>query len=304
MSPAKKQNAASLPRWLHGLGVWLLGHGRPLLVLLVLAAILAGGAIEGWRWLGPRILASPEYRVTPERVEITPPPEWIHSDIRAEVFRDPTLDGPLRITDDDLAERLYRAFARHPWVAKVMPVNKQKLKVELVYRRPVCMVEVLGGLLPVDAEGVLLPPGDFSPTEALGYPRLTGVERGPIVPPGSRWADAKVAGGAEVAAVLCPAWQALRLQRIVPLPADPAVATSGGIAGRRSGEPFFALVTRGGTRILWGYAPGANAIGELPAAEKLARLQRATWPTTTRSKAATAGRKNWTSARCGRPCKV
>jgi hypothetical protein len=266
MSPAKKQNA-SLP-------AWLLGHGRPLLVFLVLAAILAGGAIGGWRWLGPRILGSPDYRVTAERVEITPPPEWIHSDIRAEVFRDPTLDGPLLLTDDDLAERIYRAFARHPWVAKVMPVNKQKLQVELVYRRPVCMVEVPGGLLPVDAEGVLLPPGDFSPSEARGYLRLTGVERGPTVAPGSRWADAKVAGAAEIAAALGPAWQALRLQRIVPLPADPAAATGGGYSGRRSGEPFFALVTRGGTRILWGYAPGASAIGELPAAEKLARLQR------------------------------
>ena len=178
MSPAKKQNAAPPPRWLQAWR-WLLGRGRPLLMLLVLAGLFVGGAIATWRWLGPRILGSPEYRVTAERIEITPPPEWIHSDIRAEVFRDPTLDGPLSIMDDDLAERIYRAFARHPWVAKVIRVNKQKLKVELVYRRPVCMVEVPGGLLPVDGEGILLPPGDFSPSEAAGYPRLTGVERGP-----------------------------------------------------------------------------------------------------------------------------
>ena len=268
MSPAKKQTRRSLPV------PWLLGRGRPLLMLLVLAGLFVGGAIETWRWIGPRILGSPEYRVTAERVEITPPPEWIHSDIRAEVFRDPTLDGPLSVMDDDLAERIYRAFARHPWVAKVIRVNKQNLKVELVYRRPVCMVEVPGGLLPVDGEGILLPPGDFSPSEAAGYPRLTGVERGPTGPPGSRWPDAKVLGGAEIAAVIGPAWEAMRLQRIVPLPADPAAATGGGYSGRRSAEPFFALLTRGGTRILWGYAPGANAMGELPAAEKLARLQR------------------------------
>ncbi len=33
-------------------------------------------------------------------------------------------------------------------------------------------------------------------------------------------------------------------------------------------------MTSGKTRIVWGYAPGAGAIGELPAAEKVARLQR------------------------------
>jgi hypothetical protein len=160
-------------------------------------------------------------------------------------------------------------------VATVLRVNKQNLKVELVYRRPVCMVEVPGGLLPVDSEGILLPPGDFSPSEAAGYLRLTGVDRGPTVAPGSRWPDAKVLGGAEIAAVVGPAWGAMRLQRIVPLAADPAAAAVvGGDSGRRSAEPFFALLTRGGTRILWGYAPGANAMGELPAAEKLARLQR------------------------------
>jgi hypothetical protein len=282
MSPAKKQNAPSpVPAWLQGLGSWLLGRGRPLLLTLLLAGLFAGGAIETWRWIGPRVLRSPQYRVTAERVEITPPPEWIHSDVRAEVFRDPALDGPLSLMDDDLAERIYKAFARHPWVAKVIRVNKQNLKVELVYRRPVCMVEVPGGLLPVDGEGVLLPPGDFSPSEAAGYPRLTGVERGSTVAPGSRWPDAKVLGGAEIAAVIGPAWGAMRLQRIVPLAADPAAAAAGGPVGgdspptgRRSSEPFFALLTGGGSRILWGYAPGVGAMGELPAAEKLARLQR------------------------------
>ena len=276
MSPAKKQNAPSpVPAWLKGLCSWLLGRGRPLLITLVLAGFFVGGAVETWRWIGPRILGSPEYRVTAERVEITPPPEWIHSNVRAVVFQDPTLDGPLSLMDDDLAERIFRAFARHPWVAKVIRVNKQNLKVELVYRRPACMVEVPGGLLPVDGEGILLPPVDFSSNEAAGYPRLTGVERGPTAAPGSRWPDAKVLGGAEIAAVVGPAWGAMRLQRIVPLPADPAASvTERGNSGRRSAEPFFALLTRGGTRILWGYAPGANAMGELPAAEKLARLQR------------------------------
>ncbi|MCE5268031.1 MAG: hypothetical protein LLG00_09110 [Planctomycetaceae bacterium] len=268
MSAAKKQKSSGMP-----------SLGGPWLVRVALAGLLGaaviGGVVMAWRWLAPRVLGAPEYGVTAERFEITPPPEWIHSDIRAEVFRDPTLDGSLSLMDDDLAERIYKAFKRHPWVAKVMPVDVHRLKIELAYRRPVCMVEVPGGLLPVDSEATLLPPGDFSPVEAAGYPRLKGVEHGPTAAPGGRWTDAKVLGGAEIAAAIGPAWSALGLQSIVPLAGDPtAAATARPEPIRRTVEPFFALLTRGGTRVLWGYAPGATATGELAAGEKLARLQR------------------------------
>ena len=260
--------------------MWLLS----LLGIALLVGVI-GGPYLAWRKLKPRILSSPEYRVGPEQVEITPAPTWIHSDIRAEVFRDPSLDGPLSLTDDNLTEQIANAFSLHPWVAKVTRVTKRHpsstnpaaVKVELVYRQPVCMVEVPGGVLAVDAEGVLLPSEDFSPIEATRYLRLVGADPRPAGPPGRRWADAKVVGGAEIAAALGPAWEAMRVQRIVPLAAGTAagVPDSGqGQSDRRAREPIFALVTRAGTRVLWGYAPGANMLGEPPAAEKVARLQR------------------------------
>jgi hypothetical protein len=241
-------------------------------------------AYWGWQKFRTPILALPEYRVTAQQVEITPLPEWIHSDVREEVFRDPALAGPLSIMDDDLVERIAKAFVRHPWVAKVHLVTKRHpaaVKVELVYRKPVCMVVVPSGLVPVDKEGILLPGGvgNFSPIEATRYPRLEDVDHMPTGMVGSRWTDAKVIGGAEIAAAIGPAWDALGLRSIVPLAADPAMAAGNagspaGISGRQAAEPFFVLMTRGGTRILWGYAPGAGVIGELSAPEKVARLQR------------------------------
>jgi len=78
-------------------------------------------------------------------------PEWIHCDLRAEIFRSAALDGPLSIMDEDLAERIAVACALHPWVARVRSVRKYhpaRVVVELDYRRPVLMVEVTGGLLP------------------------------------------------------------------------------------------------------------------------------------------------------------
>ena len=147
--------------------------------------------------------------------------------------------------DDDLVERVAKAFAGHPWVAKVLSVAKRypaSVKVELAYRKPVCMVVVPGGLVPVDEGGILLPrgEGDFSPLEATRYPRLEGIDHMPAAPVGSRWTDAKVIGGAEIAAAIGPAWGGLGLRSIVPLAADPTIAggnlgVSGGNFGQRGG---------------------------------------------------------------------
>ena len=212
------------------------------------------------------LLASGQYTVTLDKVAITPPPNWIHADIRTEVFRDASLDGPLGILDDNLPERVAHAFSLHPWVAKVGLVRRlspARVEVELVYRRPVCMVEVREGPLPVDGQGVLLPSDDFSPIEKSAYPRLTGIGTMPMGPVGQRWGDVRVVGGAEIAAVLGPTWQQLKLDRIVPLPAAAMAADD---------EPYYQLTTRGGTRIFWGLAPGGKGPQELPAAEKVARL--------------------------------
>ncbi len=277
MSAAKKQEKSS--SWVSA----VLGSlaARQMGIVLAALLLLFGAARLAWLKHRDMILSAPEYQVVAETVEITPLPPWIHSDLRGEVFRDAALYGPLSLMDETLNERLARAFAAHPWVAKVQQVRKKhpgasdpaSVTVALVYRRPVCMVEVPGGLLPVDSEGVLLPSGDFSPSEAARYPRVQGVERSPNGSAGTRWGDAKVVGAAEIATVLGPAWDSLKLARIVPLPSDPAIL-SNIESNRRTLEPFFAVFTRGGTRVLWGYAPGANALGEIPPQEKVARLLR------------------------------
>jgi hypothetical protein len=280
MAAAKKQQTASpAAARLRKLFSWLFGPARTAVVLVLLVALFAGGAWFAWRKFKDRILATSEYRIGPEQVEITPQPPWIsQSDVRAEVLHSPMLDGRLSIMDDDLAQRIADAFARHPWVAKAGPVAKKYgvVKVDLVYRKPVCMVVLpAGGLMPVDVEAVLLPgkeTGDITSTEAARYPRLTGVDREPTGPKGSRWGDARVIGGAEIAAALADKWEPMRLDHIEPSTAD-ANAAADSFAGRTA-EPLFTLVTRAGTRIAWGYAPGANAAGELSAVEKVARLQR------------------------------
>lgn len=266
-TPSKQTGAVIDPR-LKRLLVWMIGPGRTAVLGLAIVVGFAAGISYLWENVGGDVLASRQYWVTPDRVKITPAPPWIHSDIRAEVFRDASFDGPLSIMDPDLVERIAGAFSLHPWVAKVLKVRKYhpaQVEVDLVYRRPVCMVHTGEELLPVDVNGVLLPEGDFSPVEAVQYPRLEQIVTVPVGPPGTRWGDIRVSGGAQIAALFGPAWHELCLDRIVP-----SKATGIGFAD----EPTFELFTRGGTRILWGRAPGSDLPGEIPAAEKVARLKK------------------------------
>ena len=262
----KKTPPAGPPRFAKLIEV-IRGPGRPYLLALVALAVLAGGWYVVWQEVRQRVLSSPSYVVGPQNLVITPPPSWIDVDIREEVFRNASLDAPLSIMDDDLVQRIANAFSLHPWVAKVLRVTKQhpaRVAVELVYRRPVCMVEVLGELLPVDAEAVLLPKEDFSPVEASAYPRLVGVKTPPVGATGERWGDARVIGGAAIADVLGEVWEKMNLAVIVPSePPIPGVTA----------DLTFTLVTRLGTRIFWGRPPGRDGPGEIPAEEKLARLE-------------------------------
>src|SRR5437870_4584631 len=123
-------------RWLR---IALRPHNRgvALTALLGIAAII--GAIYCWQRWGAVATQSPDYLVTPEKISVTPPPAWIHTDVKAEVVRTAGLSR-LSLRDKQLVEHVAHAFALHPWVAKVVRVEKQfpaKVAVELLYRQPV-----------------------------------------------------------------------------------------------------------------------------------------------------------------------
>jgi len=85
---------------------FLRGQGRTAALVALTVAAFAGLWYAGWREVGDDVLASKEYWLVQEHVHITPPPPWVHRDVRFEVFRDGSLEGPLSIMDDDLAQRI------------------------------------------------------------------------------------------------------------------------------------------------------------------------------------------------------
>ncbi len=237
-----------------------------IILAMAMTGMTIGVALGIWQNVRSHVQAQPEYLVSPSEIEITAAPPWIRADIKAEVIRDAGLSSPLSILDEKLAESLSRRFALHPWIQRVTAVKSSypaKIKVELIYRKPVAMVEVHGGLLPVDVDAVLLPTEDFTPERAQAYPRIVGVESAPLGPLGTRWGDPIVEGAAKVAMLLSEIWGPLKLHYI-----QPAEFPNG------SKQPALELVSRDGTVISWGSSPGQEIGAEAKVPEKLAILER------------------------------
>jgi hypothetical protein len=216
---------------------------------------LGYGAHYAWQRSGPLVAQHPQYQLTAESIHITPPPPWIRSDVKAQVLRDARLVGTVSVLDDwdTLSQRIKDAFEFHPWVASVERITKRvpaALEIELRYRKPVAAVESgeSGGVtfLPIDEHAVRLPEADLTQTERRYLPRITGVTGRPVV--GEVWSDPRVIGGARLAASLADVWQQLRLVEIMAaLNSSPYDETQ---------VCNFEIITTGGTRIVWGAAPG------------------------------------------------
>lgn len=239
-----------------------------------LAIVLAVGYAGhlAWKHYLPVIAQHPQYQITAENIRITPQPPWIRTDLKTEVLRDSGLLGHLSVIGDRavLQQRVRDAFDFNPWVAEVGQIKidlPATLEVELRYRQPVAAVEAVEGekasFLPIDATGIRLPDADFSDYERRSLPRISGVTGLPSV--GERWNDERVTSAATLAARLADIWAQLRLVEIIP-----SMHTQ-----VRGDTTFyvFEIMTSGGTRIVWGAAPGREVdAAESPFDDKRKRL--------------------------------
>jgi hypothetical protein len=223
----------------------------PLLALLALLGIIvAGRSARDW------LRQQDRYTFAIADIECAPPPGQDRAAFLGEVQYVASLPERLPLLDDDLSQRLKTAFARHPWVEKVRDVTitpPSRVRVQLVHRTPVLAVQVHGSakdVRAVDRDGILLP----TTAPLVGLFQLHGNIPAPAGAAGTAWGQATVEAAARTADVLRPHQQQLRLEVIE--------ITDGNII----------LSTPPQVRVLWGHAPGAEAIDEVPAAQKLERL--------------------------------
>lgn len=247
---------------------------------LLLTAVVVSSLVVGPRLVRflPDLSGRDEYRLQTENIQITRPPRWVPGDLVEQVaeragFGAETSPlgsaGNPSLLDEGLAKRIAQAFRLHPWVAEVQRVQIQfpaRVDVELKYRRPVAMVEVKQGLFPVDADGVLLPPADFSVAQARRYPLIRNVRSTPQGPAGTNWGDVVVNAGARLAAVLTPHWKKFHLAA-VRVPDRTRANTT-------IDDLVLELLTERGSRIIWGRVPGSKHPGELSTERKIGRLEK------------------------------
>jgi hypothetical protein len=260
--PDRRRPPPASPPPREGARAFFSNHRAGLAAVAVVALAVAGGWLA-WGRFGDRARADRASVLLPEDVELKGAGPWVRCDLRGEALRNASLDGGLPLDDPELARRLARAFDMHPWVREVVRVDLRhpaSATVEIRCREPVAMVRVPGGLLPVDAEGVLLPIDDFNEQSAAEYPKITGIESGPRAAVGFPWGDPLVEDAAAVAAVIGPEWDPLSLIECRPVAA--------------AGEPRqWEIVGPDAVVIRFGSAPGGEAAGEPTAAMKVARLR-------------------------------
>ncbi len=278
----------------------LAGNGRGLFGIVVLAIVLVTSGYFGWAKYGSAIRQQPQYMLEASSFEITPQPAWIQSDVKADVMRDGRLTK-LSALDPDLTKNVVQAFELNTWVAKVLWAGKRpgpdgpRVIVKLRYRRPIIMVWTLDEdwkgdcFYPVDTEGVLLPPDEFSRGQVLNYMRVYVGEATRTGTVGTPYGDSGVTGAAAIAARIGDAWQWLGLQWIVvrkdmnavlgrPMESNfvllPSKGDSGNIVAPTSGLGSSARdASPTSVEVIWGHAPGCERPDEANDRQKLMRLR-------------------------------
>ncbi len=241
---------------------------RPMTLVTTALVVLAGLFLPKLKSHLPDLSERSEYLLPANDIEITQPPHWVPRQLVSQVVENAGLPEKLTLLDEALVQDVAEAFRINPWVEEVVSVTKSypaKVVVVLNYRRPVAMVEVKQGQYPIDSHGVLLPPQDFSVADTRAYPLIAGVVSTPQGPAGTGWGDKVVEDAAALAAELGSQWKKLGLAAIVcPTSSDDHAKIDEGV---------FVLLAKGGSRVLWGHAPGTDHPGELSTKQKLGRLE-------------------------------
>ncbi len=216
----------------------------------------------------PSLTDRSEYRLKRSDIHVPQTPHWVPTGFVQQVLKQAEINDDVSILDRELAERLGKAFERHPWVNGPVHVRvtiPARVDVSFSYRQPVAMVAINDGFYPIDANGLLLPPEDFPPSEIGRFPRIVGVGAPPNGTIGEAWGDERVTGAARLASVLGQYWEEFKLNSIEV----PRRET----AELKYDELQFVITTKGGSRIIWGRAPGHGHPLEVTDEQKVGRLK-------------------------------
>lgn len=266
-----------LQRWGTGLRS-LPGSG---LLFAVIPLLILG--YFGWYYYGAEHLDRTFYLLKMDNIELTPRPEWIYCDVRAEVYRSGGL-SEVSLLDPAATATIAHAFEAHTWIKSTHRVQKLsggKVQVEVVYRRPAAMVYYhapavpptpsmpanKGSCLPVDVDGCVLPGGEPMRAQVHNYFMIFAPNAAPPGEVGMAFGDDRITE----ALLLCKSLEPLRAQfklECIYVEAD----TLNQHVGDQSA--WIMIVTSADKRnAIWGHAPGKESKDEPLVEEKIASLR-------------------------------
>jgi hypothetical protein len=228
---------------------------------LIVAALVALWGLHAAR---ERVGRMPRFRVYPDRFRAKAP-EWCAKELTSVAFPRESYS----IFDPALTREVAEAYARCPWVASVVRVEKRfpnELRVALELRQPGAFVRLPSGWYAIDRHAVYLPL-DYRRWDHANkaLPQVFGVQSDPP-PAGMRWADRRVTAAASVLSTLATDPAVLAQVHVIDV-----ANLEGDIDPLRS---EILLLTRQRHRINWGRPPDTRKFGEPPSQAKLARLRR------------------------------
>ncbi len=201
-------------------------------------------------------------------------PDWLrlpeNRHILKSLTRAANVKNSDRRLDAQLAARIGRDLSdpKLGWIRAVERVTVRPdgvIALRCDFRRPAAWVQAGGFVYLVDQDAVRLP-GRYEPADCEGHllPVITGVESPPAVV-GKPWPGADLVAGLRITALVAARSFRSEIRHIV-------VSNHGGRKARN--RPHIELkTTHGGSRILWGRAPGEEHGTEISAEQKVTLLE-------------------------------
>lgn len=218
----------------------------------------------------PNLNSRPEYRLDAKNISIVPEPKSpVPVDLVEQIRRQNQLPRDMSILNPKLCKTIAVAFSRHPWIARVNSVRQlypASVIIDVEFRKPVAMVQVKGGRIPIDSSGFVLPSEDFKVDDVARYPLIRMEGGGNLTRDRGRVTEPGLSGAAQVAELLADKWSKLELDAIeIPKHQE---------STRNSNDVVLHLHSKTGSTIIWGRAPGTDHPGELTASQKVARMEK------------------------------
>ena len=220
----------------------------------------------------------PRFQLQRSSIQLTDRPEYVPADLLERVWLQADLPEQWSILEPGLAEKLGQALEVSPWVRRVKRLSLEhplEVQIELEYRRPVALVRSELGFYPVDRDGILLPPMDFTEAQLPLYPLIDQVQTLPQGPAGTHWGDLAVWGAARLVDLLVPDGDLQRYWKKYDLVGVRVYGRAD--LDRSTAEHLqlisYRLLTRSGSEVIWGIAPGVPDPTEPNAETKLKRLE-------------------------------